>query len=216
MASFSFDPQQTLGSASQGLTGQPIIIGLPTRVNPVPSFVIGVTTEADFAVSSNITSFQIADGDLFMKTARNPGEYSFKLALSETPSLNSTQQRRVIQILQNLGNVASRLVGSGIAGGIQSVAGLSSNYVALQLKQLNAMKDGAQPIYLLNSFISLSSLGAWNGNLMSNWYIESIQGIKGQSQRGTVLRIKVKEIMSRFDPTSPTAIIETIASKLLN
>src|SRR5262245_58561303 len=109
MPGFNFDPQASLGSASQGLTGLPVIVGLPSYVNPVPGFVVGVSTIERAQTSSTMPGLQITDGDLSMKSARNGGVYTFDFIIGTTPAVKSEQIANLTKAIQQISRIANTL-----------------------------------------------------------------------------------------------------------
>lgn len=211
---FTFDPQASLGAASQGIIGLPVIVGLPSAVNPFPSFVVGVTTTERARTSSQITGMPITDGDLVMKSARNPGTYNFRFIISETPKVKSHQIVQISKLVQQLSNVASSLFSSGGAS-FPDLTGASTSFVASQLLTLRNMKDGFQPIFAVNLFMPLSSFSISSHYLSSSWYIESLNFEKGEAERGVIVDIALKELLNKTATGSPTTIVENLANQLI-
>lgn len=210
MSVMTFNPQNQLGAASQGITGLPVIIGLPSSVDPVPHFVVGVTTRERANTSSMLTGMPITDGDLVMKSARNPGNYTFDLVLSETPATKSQQVESITRTVQQIANVASTL----FSGSSPSLSGLTAGVVASQLISLRNMKDAFQPIFALNLFTPLSALSISSSYLESTWYIESMVMQKEEAERGLIVTITLKELLSKKD-FGISSIIRNLANELL-
>lgn len=209
------DPQQMLGGITQGLTGLPIIIGLPSFQSPVPNFVMGVTTEERSTTSNTLPGLQLSGGDLFLKSARNAGEFSFKMIISETPNINSQLIQQVSQALQTISSIANS---SAVYGGVvPNLSGLSSNFAVSQISILNAIKDGFQPILALNLFMPLGAFSTRNPFLSSQWYIRDLYFEKGEAERGVVANITLKEVLYKRDATTITYknIIKNLANELL-
>jgi len=213
MPSLTFDPQASLGAASQGLTNLPVIFGLPSRVNPFPSFVIGVTTTERARSRSMITGMQISDGDLFMKTARAAGSYTFSLILSSTPNVRNQQVLQMTKIVQQLSNVASSLYAGSIS--MPNLSGAVGNILTSQMRTLQGMKDGAQPIFALNLFMPLSSISINSSYLNSSWYIEDLYFNKSEAEQGVIAEITLKEVVQKTASGGPKTIIENLANQLL-
>jgi len=197
MSAFSFDPQKLLGNLSSGLTGLPIIIGLPSPQDPVPHFAIGVTTEERSAMSNSNPGFQLTAGDLFLKSSRNPGEFSFKMIFSETPNVKNEQIEAVTQMIQQISNL-SRALFLAFSGSVSpNLSGISSNFAVAQLTSLKLIKDGFQPILALNLYMPLSTFSSSNPYLSSAWYIDRIDTDKRESERGFVSEISLKEVLTK-------------------
>jgi len=215
MANLTFDPQASLGAASQGITGLPVIIGLPSKVNPFPSFVIGVSTTEHARSTSQITGMPITDGDLVMKSARNPGAYSFEFIISETPAAKNQQTVQVTKLVQQISNVANSLFGNSGSFEALNLTGVSSSFVTSQLLTLQNMKDGFQPIFAVNLYMPLSAFSIRSSYLSSSWYIESIEPVKGEAERGCTVTITLKELLNKTSFGSATSVVENLANQLL-
>jgi hypothetical protein len=210
--SFAINPGNLLGGVSQGITGLPIIIGLPSFQAPVPNFVLGVTTEEKGQTSNTLPGLQLSGGDLFLKSARNAGKYTFKMAISETPNINSRLVQNVSQALQQISTIASTFAVYG--GVIPNISGISSNFAVAQIQTLNSIKDGFQPILGLNLYMPLGAYSTRNPFLTSQWFIEDLFFEKGEAERGVVATITLKEVLSKRDATSFT--YKNIAKNLAN
>lgn len=213
MTNLTFDPQSSLGAASQGIIGLPVLIGLPSRVNPFPGFVIGVSTSEDAQTSSQITGLPITDGDLTMKSARAPGSFRFDFVISETPAANSQQVVQITKIIQQIANVASSIFSGTIAA--PNLSGVSSSFVTSQMVTLQNMKDGFQPIFALNLYMPLNAFSIRSPYLNSSWYIERLSFNKREAERGVVATITLKELLNKTASGSPGAIVENLANQLL-
>jgi len=211
----SFDPAAKLGSASQGITRLPVIIGLPSAVNPVPNFVIGVTTTERAHTSSQITGLPITDGDLVLKSARNPGDFGFRFILSESPNVSKQQIAQITKIVQNIANVANTVYGTRSLANLTGLAGASAGFVTTQLQTLRNMKDGFQPIYALNLYMPLGAFSIGGGFMQSAWYIQDLSFTKGEAERGVEIDISLREMLSKNNPGSASGIIQNLANQLL-
>lgn len=211
--SFEFNPQATLGSASQGLTKLPVIIGLPSYVNPVPAFVVGVSTREMANTSTTLPGLQITDGDLAMKAARNGGTFSFQFIIGETPAVKSAEIANVTKAVQQISRVANTILGGGSA--LTSLASVSTSFVATQIQTLNSIKDGMQPIFALNLFMPLGVFSSQTQDLVSAWYIEKMNFNKDEAARGVIVDITLKELLQKSSTGSATSIIKNLANSLL-
>lgn len=213
MANLTFDPQSQLGTVSQGITGLPVLIGLPSRVNPFPGFVIGVSTSEDANTSSQITGMPITDGDLTMKSARAPGTFRFDFVISETPAASSQQIVQITKVVQQISNVASSIFGGSVTA--PNLSGVSSSFVTSQLVTLQNMKDGFQPIFALNLYMPLNAFSIRSSYLSSSWYIERLSFNKREAERGVVATISLKELLNKTASGGPGSIIENLANQLI-
>ena len=212
---FTFNPQSKIGSYSQGIIGQSVIIGLPSMASNIPNFVIGTTTTENAGISSSIPGLPITDGDMIQKAARNGGSYTVKLILSETPHLNSQQVAKVSKAVQQISNVARTLLTSAPSG-IPNLSGINSSYIVTQITSLRNMKDFFQPILALNLFMPLSSFSIGNNFLNSFWYIERITFDKGEAERGVMVSITLKELIERRSFASVSQTLMNLATEVLN
>lgn len=212
--SFSINPQSVLGSAVQGITGLPIIIGLPSPQAKVPNFVTGITTTEKARTSASLPGMQLTGGDLFMKGARNSGRYTFQFIIDSNPNVKSEKIQQISQALQQISTLANTFAFFG--GVLPNVSGITSGVVGSQIATLNAMKDGFQPILALNMFMPLSSFSTTNPYLSSVWYISDIDYNKGESESGVVVEITLQELLYKRDAQASFVSIATnLANELL-
>lgn len=211
MANLTFDPQSSLGAASQGITGLPVLIGLPSRVNPFPGFVIGVSTSEDAQTSSQITGMPITDGDLTMKSARAPGTFRFDFVISETPAAASQQIVQITKIVQQIANVGKSL----FSGTAPDLSGVSSSFVTSQMVTLQNMKDGFQPVFALNLYMPLNAFSIRSPYLNSSWYIERLSFNKREAERGVIATISLKELLTKTASGGAGAVVQNLANQLL-
>jgi len=209
---FAVNPSNLLGNLSQGLTGLPIIIGLPSFQAPVPNFVIGVTTEERAQTSNTLPALQLSSGDLFLKSARNAGEYTVKMIISETPNINSRVIQQISQAMQQISTIASTFAVYG--GVIPNISGISTNFAVAQVQTLNSIKDGFQPILALNLYMPLGAFSTRNPFLASQWYIKDLYFEKGEAERGVIANITLKEVLVKRDAT--TRLLGNIVKNLAN
>jgi len=191
------DPSEFLGSQLEGLIGAPILIGLPSDIAPIPNFVIGIIPEAYASASNTLSSLQTSQGDLFLKSAINGSEETISMALSQDSLLPENWISIVTTVVQNLTGVLNSIGG----GGLPNISGVSGNYLTTQLSSLRNIKNGKQPVMLLNSPINLASIGQNNNNLSSNWYIENYRVIREESEGGLIVQVKLEELLTKRDPT---------------
>ncbi len=212
MTSFSFDPQNLLGGMTQGVTNLPIIIGLPSRQNPVPNFIMGITTTERARTSSTLPGMQLTAGDLFLKSARNGSEFTFRVIVSETPNIKKEVVETVSKAIQQLSTIASSFANFG--GVFPNTSGITSNFVSSQLSALSSMKDGFQPIMALNMFMPLSAFSIQNPYLTSSWYIDHVEHAKEEAERGVVVDVTLRELLMKRDPSF--TLLTKVAANLAN
>ena len=213
MTAFSFDPQKLLGDLTQGLTGLPLIIGLPSPQALTPNFVVGVTTEERVRTSNTLPGLQLTAGDLFLKSARNPGEYRVSIILSETQSVKNETIQTITKAVQQLSSLGSSFANYG--GVLPNPPGFTSNFAVSQLQSLQAIKDGFQPILALNLFMPFSAFSTTNPYLESSWYISNIDPVKAESERGAVVEITFRELLLKRDTElSLSNVFANIANEL--
>lgn len=192
---FSLDPAALIGNAIQGLIGQPVIIGLPSTTAKIPNFVIGIVPEEQINMSVTLPPFQLSAGDLFLKSAVNPGSYTMKFILSQDPMLSNSQIATVATMLQQFTGILNSIANFGAV--LPNLSGVSSNYAVSQLATLRTMKNNAQPILLLNAFITLGSISQNSPYLSSNWYIETVDATRMEAEGGGEVTIKLKELLTK-------------------
>lgn len=212
---FAVNPSNLLGGVAQGITGLPIIIGLPSFQAPVPNFVLGVTTTERGKTSNTLPGLQLSSGDLFLKSARNAGRVTIKLIISETPNVTNTAVQEISQALQQISTIASTFAVYG--GVLPNVSGISTNFAVAQVQTLNSIKDGFQPILALNLFTPLGAYSTRNPFLSSQWYIEDLDFEKDEAERGVIAMITLKEVLVKRDATTFTYknIVKNLANELL-
>lgn len=213
--SFRFNPQAQLGNAAKGLTGLPLIVGLPSPQSIIPNFALGMTTEESSKTSNTMPGMQISSGDLFLKSARDPGTYTVKMAISENPNVKSETIQNIAKALQQISSIANTLAVFG-GGTVPNISGITTNFAVSQINSLRAIKDGFQPVLALNLYMPLSSFSTINPNLSSAWYIEEISYEKGESEAGVVATITFKELLMKRDSSYTVLnILKNIANELI-
>lgn len=212
---FEINPRGKIGSFSQGIIGQSVIVGLPSSASAIPSFVIGTTTIERAKISSTLPGLTVTDGDLIQKAARNGGTYNFNFIISETPNVTSQQIAKVSKAVQQISNVARTLLNPAPSF-IPNLSGINTSYVATQLTTLRNMKDFFQPILALNLFMPLSSFSIGSNFLSSYWYIDNVDFSKGMSERGIEVSISLKEVIERRSFSSGKQILMNLATEILN
>jgi len=209
----NLDPMSFIGSQLEGVVGAPIIIGLPSKQAPVPNFVIGIIPEESAQASSTLSSLQMSAGDLFLKSAINGSEETISFILTQDSMLPQSWITTVTNIVQNLTGIANAIGG----GGFPNLSGVSSNYISSQLSALRNIKNGAQPVMILNSYIDFGSIGQNNNNLSSNWYIEDYKILREEAEGGCTVQIKFKELLTKRDSTlSVKSLITNFANEILS
>jgi hypothetical protein len=209
---FAVNPTQLLGGPSQGITGLPIIVGLPSFQAPVPNFVIGVTTDERANGSNTLPGLQLSSGDLFLKSARNAGVYSVKMIISETPNIQKQIIQQISQAMQQISTIASTFAVFG--GVIPNLSGISTNFAVAQMQTLNSIKDGFQPILALNLYMPLGAFSTRNPFMASQWYIQDLAFEKSEAERGVIATITLKEVLVKRDAT--TRLLGNIVKNLAN
>lgn len=206
----TIDPQNLIGNAVSNLVKTSIILGLPSPIAPVPNFVLATINTESAQGSVTLPGLQLTAGDYLMKVAINPGTYSFTLILSDYDPLPAPWLTAMTTALQQLSNLANQAANFGSV--LPNLSSVSANHVSSQLAVLYSMKNNAQPILILNSYITLGSLSQTNPYLQSNWYIEMINPAREEAEGGLVVDITVKELLTKRDASLTTKnIISNIA-----
>lgn len=209
---FSLDPAALIGSAISGVIGAPVIIGLSSSQAPIPNFVIGIIPKEEAKTSITLPAFQLAAGDLFMKSAVNGGRYTFDFIVSQDSTLNAAWLGIVSTALQGISAVGNSIANFG--GVTPNLSGVTSNYAVSQITTLHNMKNNTQPILLLNSFITLGSISQKNPYLSSNWFIEDISATREEAEGGAVVSVTLKELLTKRS-VSATSLVTNFANEIL-
>jgi hypothetical protein len=157
----------------------------------------------------------VTDGDLVQKSARNGGKYNFQLIISEEPNVSNQQTAKVSQAVQQISNVAKTLLNPPTSF-VPNLSGVNTSYIASQITALRNMKDDFQPILALNLYMPLSSFSIGNNFLTSYWYIENLSFQKGESERGFIVNVGLKELLEKRSFTSVRRILSNLATEILN
>ncbi len=194
---FSVDPQTLGGGLVESITNitMPIIVGMSSDIAPVPNFIIAVIPNEEASGSTELSSLQLNPGNLLLKSAVNPGQYRISIALSDQVNFPSAWFQYVATALQQISAVSNSIANYGAI--LPNISGISANFVASQLSTLFAMKNGMQPIMILNSYILLGSISQTSPYLTSNWYIDNIDILKEEAEGGLVVQVSLKELLTK-------------------
>jgi hypothetical protein len=194
---FSIDPATLIGNAVANVVKRSVIVGLPSPSAKIPSFILCEIPEEKATGSVQLSSLQIADGDLSSKSAVNGGEYNIKIALSEDDTVPSAWLRTVSTILSTLTSLANTITNFG--GVLPNLSAVTSSYVGSQIATLFAMKNNRQPITILQAYINLGTISQTSPFLKSEWFIESIDIDAAEGEQGAVLMLTLREQMKKRD-----------------
>lgn len=193
----TIDPSSLIGNALSGIIGAPIVIGLLSAQNKIPSFVIGTIKSEKFNTSVHIPTLQLQPGNLFTKSAVNGGKYSFEIVLTADPDLKTSWLSTVATVLQQVSGLASQIATFGSV--VPNLSAVTASYASSQLATLHLMKNSNQPLLLLNTFITLGSISQTNPNLSSSWIIDDISGGKEEAEAGGVITVSCTEVLTKRD-----------------
>lgn len=215
MAFVSLDPSALIGKAIEGIIGAPVIIGMPSETAKVPNFVIGIIPQEQARTSAQLSGLQITPGDLAMKSAVNPGQYTFTLPLSANATFPAEWLTTVTTVLQTATAFANSF--SNFGSVIPNLSGITSNYAVAQLATLHRMRDGRQPITILNAAVTLGSISQSSPFLSSQWFIESIDVIREESEDGFEVSVVLKEqLRKRAASFTPGNLLTNLAGELVS
>lgn len=197
MGFFTLNPAELIGKAIEGAIGAPVIIGMPSDTAPIPNFVIGIIPQEQARTSAQLSGLQITAGDLAMKSAVNPGQYTFTLPLATNADFPTEWLTTVTTVLQTVTRLANSFASFGSV--IPNLSGVSGNYAAAQLSTLHAMRDGRQPITILNAGVPLGTISQSSPFLSSQWFIENIEVMREESEDGFEVSVTLKEQLKKRD-----------------
>ena len=194
---FNVDPASLIGNALADVVQRSIIVGMPSDIAPVPNFVLCEIPEEGARTSVQLSALQIAAGDISAKSAINPGEYHMQVVLSDDDTTPASWFAAVVTALTAVANLVNQISSAGSV--IPNLSALTTSYVGAQLASLTAMKNGRQPITVLQSYINLGTISQTSPYLASNWYIESISLVASEAEQGCIVDLTLKEQLTKRD-----------------
>ena len=193
----SIDPSDLIGSAVSDIVKASIIIGMPSPVAPIPNFILATIPTEQSQSSATLPSLQLTAGDYLQKVAVNSGTYQMTIVLSDYDPLPEPWLSSVATALQQLSNVGNTIANFGSV--LPNLSSVTTNFVKSQLSVLHSMKNNGQPIIIINSYINLGTLSQTSPFLQSNWYIESINVNREESEGGVLVDLSLKELLTKRD-----------------
>lgn len=207
--SIKIDPSDLIGMAVSEVVKTSLIIGMPSPTAKIPSFVLGLIPTEQAQSSVSMATMQVTAGDMLQKVAVDSSIAAFTIMLVDSSPVNSEWFSAITTIIQQLSTLTNSVVEYGST--LPNFSAVTANYARSQLSTLVQMKNNAQPIYIFNSYMNLSSISQTSPYLQSHWYIDSINVNKEESENGMIVDVSVRELISKRDLN----IVERAGQKLI-
>ena len=195
--SIKLDQRFLTGAVANEIVRTSVIIGMTSPISKIPRFVLATIPEEQSQSSVDIASMQVSAGDLLQKVAVNSSRAAFTVILSDRDNFPAAWGRAVVSTIQQISNITNQIIDQGAI--IPNLSNVSGDFAGSQLATLIEMKNNAQPIYILNSYMNLSNIAQSSPHLQSQWYIESINATKGEAQGGMLVDISIREMITKRD-----------------
>ena len=209
--SVKIDPRDLIGMAADATVQASVIIGMSSPTAQIPGFVIGVIPTEEAQASVTMASMQLTGGDLLQKVAVDSSLVSFTLILSDTDQTPAEWVDYIATGIQQISGLANSTINHGAV--LPNLSSVTANFARSQLAVLMQMKNNAQPIYILNSYLSLASIQQQSPYLQSRWFIDSINILKEETAQGIIVDIVAREMLVKRDASKrPDNIIRNVAS----
>lgn len=192
---FSLDPQQLVANALTSLVKSSIIVGLPTKEQPIPRFVLCEIPDENPRVSVRLPGIATQAGELKSRAVREASTYTFSVVLSDFPDQQSDAFKVVQTVLSNIASLGGSLATFGSI--LPNLSGLTTGYVSSQISTLNQIASNFMPVMILGNYFSLGVLQQTTPYLLSKWYLEGFDAPHKAGAAGTVLQMRAKE---QFEP----------------
>jgi len=201
----SIDIAGIISGAVTSFIDSAIIIGLPTKDAPAPTFVLCEIPNERARASVRLPGNLTQAGEFKARTVIEASTIELDIILSDIPASRDQSTFRAIQTaLNGVALVANSLASFGAV--LPNLSGLSVGYVASCISTLNQMKNYMKPIMLLGSYLPLGVLQQTTPYLSSAWYIEDISPPHTAGEAGVAMTIKLREQFSRRDTTGAGAV----------
>jgi len=210
---FSLDPSRFLGQSIANSLGAQIIVGLPNDNSPIPQIVLGFLQEENGESSVSIATRTIPQGSIFQKVAKNPGFFDFNFIISA----NDFQVQNLLPVLSTSLSAISGLSNQFASFGaiVPNFSGITGDFVLSQINTLNSIMDNAQPVLLLNSYLSLQSLSQKSAWLESFWLISNIKPAHKNSEGGVIVQISLEEVLRANPQNFGKSLVTNIGNAVL-
>lgn len=192
---FSLDPQQLIGNAITSLVKSGVLVGMPTKENPVPLFILAEFPEETAGGSVRLPGVATQAGELKTRAVIQASTYDFNVVLSDTDNKQSGVFKAVQTALGGIGGLVNSVASFGAI--LPNLSGLTTGYVASQIGVLTKIKNNMMPIMILGTYFNIGVLQQATPYLLSKWYIEDFSATHMPGVTGTVIRVKCRE---QFEP----------------
>lgn len=192
---FSLDPQQLIGSALTNLLSSGVLIGLPTKDNPVPLFLLCEFPQETASASARLPGIATQAGELRSRAVVEASTYEFNIVLSDYDTKTASAFKTVSTVLASLGGIGNSVASFGSV--LPNLSGVTTGYVSSQIATLTRIKNGFMPIMVLGAYFNLGVLQQQTPYLLSKWYITSFSVPHDAGKAGVVMRVSCKE---QFEP----------------
>lgn len=192
---FSLDPTQLISSALTNLLQSGVLVGLPTKDNPVPLFLLCEFPQETAGASARLPGIATQAGELRSRAVIEASTYDFDIVLSDFDSKTSSAFKTVSTVLASLGGIGNSVASFGAV--LPNLSGITTGYVSSQIATLVRIKNAFMPIMVLGTYFNLGVLQQQTPYLLSKWYITSISAPHAAGKAGVVVRVTCKE---QFEP----------------
>lgn len=191
MMAFSLDPQQLVSNAITKIVDACVIVGMPTKENPVPIFILCEITAETARAIAKLPGNATQAGELKSRSVIEPSTLDVTAVLSDFDGKDNSTFKIVSTALAGIGNLVGQVASFGAV--LPNLSGLTLGYVSSQIQALNQMKNNMMPIMILGNYFSLGVLVQTTPYLLSKWYIEEFTAPHDGAKAGSIVTIKVKE-----------------------
>lgn len=206
---FSIDPAQLIGDAITNLLQSGVLVGMPTKENPVPYFLICEFPQETAGGSVRLPGIATQAGELRSRAVIQASTYEFNIVLSDYDTKTSGTFKTVSTILGSLGGIGNSVASFGSV--LPNLSGLTTGYVSSQIATLTKIKNAFMPIMILGAYFNLGVLQQNTPYLLSKWYIEDFSAPHDAGKAGVVIRVKCKE---QFEPRDTSFLLGGIKALL--
>lgn len=192
---FSLDPSQLISNALTSLVNSAIIVGMPTKENPIPRFVLCEISDERAQGLAKLPGIATQAGELKSRVVVEPSMYSFTAILSDFSDNQSSEFKAVQTALSAVASVGNSFASFGSI--LPNLAGLTTGYVSSQISTLTQIKNNMQPVLIMGAYFSLGVLQQTTPFLLSKWYLQDFDAPHAPGKGGCVLTLTLKE---QFEP----------------
>lgn len=191
----SIDPQQLIGNAITKLVNSGVLVGMPTKENLAPLFVLAEFPNEMTGGAVRLPGVSTQAGELKTRAVIEPSTYEFDIVLSDYDNKTSGVFKAVQTALSGLGGLVNSVASFGAV--LPNLSGLTTGYVSSQIGTLTKIKNNMMPIMVLGAYFNIGVLQQATPYLLSKWYIEDFSAPHKAGVGGTVIRVKCRE---QFEP----------------